>query len=234
MNFFDQIIQLTKQLLPTGRAWKVPVGGDFEKLIRALAVSEAQFYEDARSILHSLLPDNDNFTEDDATDWEERLGLITNVLVPLAERKLAIKRKLAYPGKNPAKSHFKYIEDQLQKAGFNVYVYENIFPVYPTGFESVSPVTINPNIFSEFQLNDQQLGNLQLGGYINNQVINHISEDVDLQFDVGNNFRCSFFISADPLGTYADVPLARKDEFRQMILRLKQVQNVAYLFINYI
>jgi uncharacterized protein YmfQ (DUF2313 family) len=101
----DKIITLTKQLYPTGRAFKMPVNGYFEKLHKALAVSEAQAYEDAISIKYSLLPDNNNFTADDATDWERRLGLPYSPSSTLSDRKAAILRKLQQPGTNPAKGH---------------------------------------------------------------------------------------------------------------------------------
>jgi hypothetical protein len=230
----DKILKLTRQLYPTGRAWKLPFFGYFEGLHKALAVSEAQAYEDAVSILYSILPDNSNFTSDDATDWERRLGLITNLATPLASRMLAIKRKMQAPGVNPAKGHYLNLEKQLQDAGFNVYVHENIIYNYPTGFSQYNPVTLNANISSQVQHGDHQHSDVQSGIYINSVIANSIYNSVDVGFNVGSNLRSTFFIGGSVLGTYANVTASREQEFRQLILNIKQVQTVGYLFINYI
>lgn len=232
MSITDKILKLSRQLYPTGRAFKMPAGGYLESLHIALAVSEAQAYSDACAILYSLLPDNTNFTTDDATDWERRLGLITNSAVPLNTRMLAILRKLQAPGANPAKGHYLYIQSQLQAAGFNVYVHENINYLYPTGFSQNNPSTLNPLILTQVQHGDKQHG-IQ-NAFINQIVANSIYNADDTYFNIGNNLRSTFFIGGSVLGTYATVPTAREPEFRQLILTLKQVQCVGYLFINYI
>lgn len=46
--------------------------------------------------------------------------------------------------------------------------------------------------------------------------------------------RSTFFIHGVTFPGEADVPLSRKDEFRQLILKLKPCQTVAYLQVNYI
>jgi len=230
----DKILKLTSQFYPTGRAWKLPTFGYFDRLHKALAVSEEQAYNDAVSTLYSILPDNSNFTSDDATDWERRLGLITNLATPLASRMLAIKRKMQAPGVNPAKGHYLHLEQQLQLAGFNVYVYENIIYNYPSGFSQNNPVTLNSNISSQVQHGDHQHGDVQSGIYINSIIANSIYNSVDVGFNIGSNLRSTFFIGGNALGSYANVPISREQEFRQTILNLKQVQTVGYLFINYI
>ena len=76
MTTQQKIMALTRQLYPTGRAFKMPAGGWLEKLHHALGISEAKAYNDAVSLLNGLLPDNPNFTEEDASTWEVRLGMI--------------------------------------------------------------------------------------------------------------------------------------------------------------
>jgi len=133
MTTLTKIKKLGKTLYPTGRAFKIPFGGVLDKLNSALSESEQRAFDDAVSILDSALPDNDNFTTGDATDWERRLGLITNPAVPLSDRKLAIIRKIRHPGNIPARQNFLYLQGQLQDAGFNVFVFENRFPTYADG-----------------------------------------------------------------------------------------------------
>jgi hypothetical protein len=234
MTLQDTILKLARQLNPTGRAFKTPFGGDYERLLRGLSKSEALAYADALSILDSTLPDNDNFTTDDATDWERRLGLITNELVPLADRKAAIIRKINHPGTIPARQNFRYLELQLQSASFNVYVFENRFPDGMGGYNTQTPGDLAGSGFSDVQHGDFQHGDIMHGGYYGNKVVNYIDEELDAAFNVGTNLRSTFFIGGTPVGTFANVDAQRKDEFRQLILRVKPVQSVAYLFINYV
>lgn len=234
MTTKGKIIELTRSLYPTGRAFKMPKDGVLDKLHDGLAESESEAYDDAVSILNSILPDNAEFTEDDATDWERRLGLITNDAVSLANRKLAIIRKMNHPGTIPARQHYLYLQGQLQAAGFDVYVYENRFPLYPDGYETRTPQEVSGGSGSGIQLGDFQLGDFQLGTQFFELVVNHIDPDFDNNFNIGLNLRSTFFIGGNPIGTYADVDLERKDEFRQLILKIKPVQTVAYLFINYV
>jgi len=231
----QNIRALTAQLFPTGRAFKRPVNGWLAGLVDALSLSENRAYTDALSILHAILPDNANFTADDATDWERRLGMITNTAVPLADRKLAIQRKMNHPGDIRARQHYLYVQGQLQAAGFDVYVFENRFDDGMGGYDTQSPFDIlGGGGVTEVQHGDIQHGDAQHGGVFSNIVANYIDEAQDSLFYISPNLRSTFFIGGTPLGTYANVSAERKDEFRQLILKLKPTQTVAYLFINYI
>lgn len=224
-------MKLSRQLYPTGRAWKMPFGGFLEKLHLGLAVSEERAYLDAVAIHYSILPDNDNFTVDDAIDWERRLGMVPSS-ASLADRKAAIIRKLNSPGRNPAKGNFMWIEEQLQLAGFNVFVYENRFSgatMTPLDLTDGSyPITV------EIQHGDFEHGEVNHGVAYTNKVANNIDERKDLFFSVAPNLRSTFYIGGNPLGSFADVPLVRKDEFRQLILKLKPCQTVAFLFVHFV
>lgn len=235
MTIQELILQQKRRRYPKGRAFRMNLDGYMYGVHRALSVSEAQAYNDSIAVLWSLLPDNERFTIADATDWNRRLAMIINVATPLPDRAAAIRRKMAAPGIQPAKAHFLYIQTQLQAAGFNVYVYENIFPDYPDGTITRSPVDINAAILTQVQQGDRQQGNgVQQGGYINQVVVNSLDNNVDAQFDIGPNLRATFFIGGATLGTYANVLATREQEFRQLILNLKQVQMVGILFVHYI
>ena len=239
MISLEKINLLTKQLYPTGRAFKVRAKSWIGQLHYALSLSENKAYLDGISILDSILPDNDNFTTDDATQWEVRLGMIVSN-ASLADRKLAIARKMNHPGTIRTRQHYLYLEGELRKAGFDVYVYENIFPAFGGGFETRSPISLNGGGGTiDLQHGDTlQHGNIQHGGVWSNIIVNHIDEDLDLTFNVGQNLRSTFFIGGFAFGTfggqYADIPSVRKDEFRQLILKIKPAQTVGYLFINYV
>lgn len=232
----DKIFKLTKQFFPTGRAFKIAEGSEKEKLIKALIISEEAAVNDALSIKNSILPDNAGFTADDATDWERRLGLASSPLVPLNSRKAAILQKLRAPGANPAKGNYRYLEEQLQLAGFNVFVFENRFPDYPNGWITQTPLAVSgaPGILKKNQYGQFQYGQRQYGARYNNLCVNFIDEARDNNFNIGGNFKMSFFVGGNPVGTFANVPAVRKEEFRQLIIRIKPVQAVGFLFINYI
>lgn len=234
MVLADKILKLAKQLYPTGRAFRMFKESELEMLNKALADSEARAYADAVSILDSALPDNQNFTAQDASDWERRLGLITNEAVSLINRKLAIIRKINHPGEIKARQNYLYLEGQLQSAGFNVYVHENRFSNGMGGYITRTPEEVSGLPGSFFQHGDIQHGDIQHGRAPGSIVANHINEAQDSIFNLGSNLRCTFFIGASYLGDYADVEIERKDEFRQLILRIKPVQAVGFLFINYV
>lgn len=235
MSFIkDQILNLTKQLLPTGRAFNTHSDSMVERMYKALSVSEEKNYLDIVSTLDSILPDNDNFTTDDATLWEKRLGLITNDLVPLSDRKLAIARKLNHPGTIRARQNYLYIQEQLRAAGFDVYVYENLTltpPAYIVGSDIAGIADHSTD--TEHMQTGMEHGSIYNGSLFKHCIVNSIFEEEDYFFNVGSNLRATFFIGGNPLGTFANVPTERKQEFRQLILRLKPVQTVGFLFINY-
>lgn len=258
----EKIIKASDQLFPTGRTFKGP--GWTKKLKTALAQSESRAVDDGIATLWAILPDNADFTEADATAWEKRLGLITNLATPLADRKTAIQRKMNHPGTILPRENYRFVEAQLQAAGFNVYVHENRFALGGGVYETHSPVEVLGDTYGDqSQLGSGQLGDFQLGGGFDIAfatlmeqvqlgdwqmgdsqlayrlrkeyfVANHISESIDEPFNIGANLKSTFFICDATLGEFADVAATRKDEFRQLILKLKPTQTVAYLFINYI
>ena len=162
----------------------MPENSYLENLMYALSLSENQAYNDALAIQNSILPDNAEFTADDATDWERRLGMIISPLVDLELRKLAIRRKMNHPGDIKARQHFLYIEGQLRAAGFDVYVYENRFPYggsyyTRTLFDIIGGVGID-----DLQHGDSQHGDSQHGGTYSNIIANYIDEVIDSNFSI--------------------------------------------------
>ena len=53
------------------------------------------------------------------------------------------------------------------------------------------------------------------------------------QFDIGDNYKSTFFIGGAVLGDFANVPFQREKEFRQLVLKLKPDQTIAFIFINF-
>ncbi len=221
---FD-LLKLTKRLYPTGRAFRIPAGGVFEKVHRALIVSEQAALDYAVDrTLDSLLADNDNFTVEDALVWERRLAIITSPDTNLINRRSAILRKYFAPfGLNTARQHFQRIQQELRLAGFDVYVHENLTGISPTVVAGTSQI----------QHGQFQHGQVNHGSGEVEKVANSINPDVDSAFNTGSNFFSTFFIGGQTFGDFATIPLTRQTEFRQLILQLKPAQTIAFLLITY-
>lgn len=240
--YSEELLKLGKMLYPTGRAFRMPKDGMSEKLHEALAEAEAELYTDALGILNSILPDNDNFTADDATDWERRLGIAGSSTTSLADRKAAILRKYSRPGTIRPRQNYLYIQSQLQAAGFNVEVFENIWDDGMGGTIQKAPADIYTpiNTIETQHAFNVQHGLTQHGSAYSGKIANHIEEEKDLYFSVGPDLRNLFYIAAPQVGgvwvgsPYVYLPLARKDEFRHLVLTLKPANQVAFLFVNYV
>ena len=228
--YFQGILNLTKQLYPTGRAWWMKKGGTFDLFHEGLAVSESQAYAASVGILDSILPDNDNFSSVDADNWEQALSIYKSSGVSLTDRKAAILRSIAYPGNVLGRQHVDYIENELRTAGFDVYVHENRFA------SGGGWVTVDPRaaIYGEVKYSEVKYGSVGISGFT--KIANYIDEAKDVSFDFGLavNQRATFFIGGAVFPNFANVDINRKNEFRELILKLKPAQMGGYLLINYV
>lgn len=229
--YFQNIINLTKQLYPTGRAWWLNINNFFYKLHEGLSLSENRAYQSAVNLLYKTLPDNDVFSEEDATNWERALGLIIDPALTLEERKIIIERQIQFPGDTLARQHYLYVQGELQKVGFNVYVIENRIPLGGGVYTIFNPV---PAIYGEFNYGQATYGGAGIGSYT--KIANYIDETKDDVFNFGtdDNLRASFFVGGSNLGDRANVDLSRKKEFRELLLKLKPAQTAGFLLIDYV
>jgi len=247
---YSEVLQrLSRALYPRGRAFKMPYatndsppsGGFLARLHKALSLSENRAFSAALGVLDSAIPDNPNFDADDATNWERALGIYSAVGTTLPDRILAIKTKMNFPGTTAARQHYSFIEDELQAAGFNVFVYENRFLTgSPPAYTTKTPTEVYGSAIGEASLGNFNLGETNLGSSWADDgvsiIANYIEESKDAAFGFGNNLRSTFYVSAPfvaGFASFADVTAVRKDEFRQLLLQLKPVQSVGILFIEY-
>lgn len=232
----EDLMKLTGQLYPTGRAWYLPELGVFNKFHEALNVSLLRLIEDAFSMVDSSFPDNENFTEEDAELWEFKLGLVTNTNLTLDQRKVIILKKMSYPQNVNLRQSRAFIQQYLNDLGFNVGIYENIF------YDEINNVYFRklPNeIQSSSLLESQHGGNFQHSnssqhGSGNFDVIANSSNDEEYAFGGNENLYATFFIaSPTDISQRASIPLTRKTEFRETVLKLKPAHLIAFTFINY-
>ena len=229
--YVDDILKLTKQLYPTGRAWWLNYQNTFYKFHEGLSYSESRAYSAANKILSSIIPDNDIFDEDDASNWERALGLFVQTSLLLADRKAAILRRMQHPGIIKARQHYLYLQGQLQDAGFDVYVNENRISNGDGTYSIYNPI---PSIHGEFNHGDNVHGNSGVSDYT--KIANYIDEDSDSSFDFGDetSLRATIFIGGENIGDRANVDILRKKEFRELILKIKPAQIAGFLLIDYV
>lgn len=227
-NLVEVFMNLIRQLYPTGRAWFLKVNSVFFNLHLAINRSFIRIIEDSKFTIDSIFPDNENFSIEDAALWEFRFGLVTNNFLSLEDRKKAILRKMAYPSNIKARQHRSFIESQLQKAGFNVWVHENT-PPYKTPEDIVS-------LFvgaTQHGPPTQHGAGTQHGSVGFNIVANLSTQNESYTIGAGNIW-ASFFIGGEILGSPAEVQSARLIEFKELILKLKPAHTVAFLFVNFV
>lgn len=229
MDRFDQILKLTKQLYPTGRAFNISFNSLMKKFMYALGKSEARAYDDSLSILSQILPDNDDFTAEDATLWENRLNIpVDPPGATLDERKELIARKYAFPGSFIYRQNWRYIEYQLQQAGFNVWVHENRFPDGP-GYTYLNPYEIE---VIQHSTETEHGYETEMGE--NNLDIIANSADPNESYDPGieTNYKGAFFIGGETFPDRAIIAPNLMPAFRKLVLTLKPVNTFAILLID--
>ncbi len=225
-EFKSSIMNFIKLMYPTGRAFNIPENSNFEKLHTGINEVTTALLGDAFSFFDSVFPDNENFTAEDAAIWERRLGLISISSLNLNIRRAAIFRKLRFPGNVAARQHRNYIEDQLRQAGFNIRIYPNVPP-----FQLPSDI-VNIEIPQTQHGDDLQHGLGSQHGGANFELIANSLERNE-SFSTGGNLSHTFFISGDTLETPAEILESRITEFRELVLKLKPANTVAFVIANY-
>jgi hypothetical protein len=116
-----------------------------KRLNNAFLKSYEKLYSDIYSLLNQILADNEGFDETDASNWERVFGL-SNIGLTLDERKANILRKQGYPNGVAERGNYLFIQDQLQAAGFDVYLHENRFADGSGGWNVVDPDSVTAGI----------------------------------------------------------------------------------------
>jgi len=224
---------LSRQLKPTGRAFKFPKGGNADGVLSVIDETIDTCATELASILFTILPDNDNFTEADAAIWEERLALVSGAT--LADRKLAIMRKLNSPGPAKGRLSLLYFQSQLQAAGFQVWVHENKFSDGMGGY-----VVTNPGDglggYTQHGLGIHGVSTHGASGFPYNSIIANFSrkEDEGSAIFSDEQLKATFFIGGQTFPNFAFIPANREREFRKLVLSLKSQHLTGYLLINFI
>lgn len=228
----DLLLGMVSDLYPTGRVWNLNEKSDFYKLHTAINKSFDDFIEFCQAMTDSSLPDNENFDIEDAAYLEYNLGLPTNEITPLSERKSKLLTKLAYPNNIRPRQHYLYIEKVLNDYGFNVKVYENMFYDINNEVYYLAP----QDVVNSLPDLTQHGGPTQYGGATQHGIGSYdtiANSMFDEQYNIGGsqNLWATFYIGGANFGEYANIPESRKTEFRELVLKLKPAHLVAYTLI---
>ena len=230
-------IDLTDQLYPTGRAWRFVNSSSLEKLHKAINDIFISFRDDAYSIVNTVIPDNEFFTVEDCIYWEGKLGLVSNSQLTLQLRKEIILTKLSFPKNIKARQSLNYMQKQLISYGFTeVKIYANMFQNPDGSYYYLSPQDIATNASMVVQHGGTtQHGNSTQHGDSNFEVIANEITNEDYSTG-GDAYLWATFFIASPISLYEKgaVPNIRKQEFKELILKLKPAHTVAFTLINYI
>lgn len=226
------LLNLIKQLFPTGRAFKIWPTSNFELLHDGINEPLEEWLTQTKGLYDQLLPDNDNFTIEDAAIWEVRLGLPGEGT--FNERKLAISRKLNHPGNTLGRLSKSFFESQLQLAGFDVYVHENRFPDGIGGYMVINPGD-GSGAYTQHGLGEHGISAHGTTGFPYDSICaNHVDKTLEqLPVYTNDQLRYTIFIGAQQFPNPANVPARREEELRKLILTLKAQHIVCYLLINY-
>jgi uncharacterized protein YmfQ (DUF2313 family) len=221
------ILELKKQLLPTGRAFKVPhIGsqnteytGIFENLLLGRGIKESEVYSDAVGILDSLIPDNNNFDVSDCSAWEKTLSI--SPAINLTDRKNAIYSKMQFPLNTEGRQHKNYLEYRLNQAGFICKVYEwNDISNYIVGLMHSTGTIHNSGTIHQ-----------NLTFPIFTQVVaNYIDAEKEPTIVLNSlNINSFFWISGLAFNNPITITSDRIKEFRNIILQIKPVQKIGLI-----
>ncbi len=214
-------------------------GGILYRLHRALSYVLEEAWTANAGTLNAIMPDNPAFTIADARDWYRRLGIYDSGLVSFADMKLAIARKLSFPLVPLDKQHYLYIENQLRAAGFDVRVYKNKFSDGAGGWitkrpEEILGVTYGAAIHSSAVFHGAITHGAAYGTTWPHKIVNYLEEAMDTPFNIGANYRSTFYIAGATVDAFATLDVNREIEFRQLVLKLKRAETCALCFINYV
>lgn len=225
--------KLVKQLYPTGRAFRLSSNSQFARLHDAFNEQLQPAIDSIKSLYDQMLPDNPNFTEEDAAVWERRLGLVGGGT--LEERKLAIARRLNHPGNTLGRLSQSYFQSQLRAAGFDVYVHKNRFDDGAGGFMVINPGDGTGDYTQHGPTRHGVAVHGTTGFPYDSIIANHVDPSLEPTPNFSNTqLRATFFIGAEVFPNRANIPAARETEFRKLVLTLKPQPAVGYLLVNYI
>lgn len=235
--------RLFKYLLPRGcEAWNLTIDRPLRQFFDALKVIGEDVKEYIDLIWFDIFPQ----TTRELSMWENQFGLIDSGLTE-QERRDRLEATWAQTGGQS----IKYIQDQLQANGFDVYLHEWFDPTsIPAVNVKVCVTPRNPNLLTNLKLlankitvtrpayiaaAGEDLMECGEATAICGNFIDLIIEDVEYDIPTDpDKWAYIFYVGGATYGDSANVPASRQNEFETLLMKLKPASNWAGLLINYV
>jgi hypothetical protein len=217
VDYSSKFMRITRQLLPTGRAWWLAANSYISNIFEALSVSDSRIENDIINIKYSILADSNFMSLEAVERWESIFAIKSSTVIE--DRILAINQRQSYPGNVLARQSMPYIQSQLQLAGFNVYLSK--------GFD-VSTAEYYDDCYYDDVIYDSTSDVFEI---IANDVV--VNRDAHFCLSSLDDYAI-YTISASDIISNAQIQVERKNEFRELILRLKPAQVVCVLKVTYV
>jgi hypothetical protein len=249
MLFFRQLVHL----LPDAAAWRVTV----QKTLRRFLLGLTQFPADAREFIDAVYADHFSESTRELALWEEQFGL-TEAATEDARRLQIAGAWAAQGGQSP-----RYLQDTVRAAGFDVYLHEWwLLPAtVPRVARNPLTYTAQPKIGS-VQCGDDlahctspsapvplvlpvgaELEDIypQCNRWLANPDDIHYLVNLMLTRDAPppvpeDPARWPYFLyfSSATIGTKAQVPAARREEFERLLLKIRPAQQWIVTYVDYV
>jgi hypothetical protein len=181
------------------------------------------------NLLLQKFADNDSFTIDDCVVWERVLGLKISNLTLEQRKEIILKRQtnadiLQYTNTK------EYIQKVLQDNGFDLYVHENrVWDGTKYVNKKFTATTYDTAYYDTDYYDDN---GISYSEYVENY-LEYADENTELFSNLGEYNEC-FIIGSSVENTYANLSVNKRIELRDLILKTKPTNTVAFLQINFI
>lgn len=238
-------LNLFKHLLPRAKAWSITK----KKKLRDFFDGLTGTPDDVRSFYDDIFLDIFPETTREIEYWENQFGITPSPCNSTSQRRQAlISAWKAQGGQSP-----RYIQDTLQNSGFDVYIHEWWEPGTepPLGSHSCATprdpgfwvnsggtllvnkiLVITPDYIplcgeAEAECGEPNAGCGNYFDFINSYVEYTVPTDQ-------SKWPYFFYLGGATFGTFADIPLCKKEEFERFVLKIKPTQTWVVLLVNYI
>ena len=181
------------------------------------------------SIQDQRIPDNENFTSDDAENWERVFGIIPPAGSTLEDRKKVILSYWSIPSYENRLTK-DYLQEQLNIAGYDVQVVENRF--YDPLSNTFKVLADND---SEFDSNTFDSFVFDGTGYDPTEILmNYIDPAKEDPINLNEFNANNVIFIGHPTEPRANIDISKKSQFRELILKYKPAHMACMIFVNYV
>lgn len=236
------MLTLIIRLFPRAEAWRIAIGSWLRKLLEGFASLPAAarvFIDRVYEQLNPRTVDAENIP-----DWERQFGINFPASDEVTRRLALAAKWAATGGQSP-----QYIEDTLQAAGFNVYVHEWWVPPNEAPRTARDPrAYANQPLIGQYQCipdgeTQHECADVSNGPQCTEWLMNEVNYIVNDNLTPiapppipsdPDRWRFFIYIGAETFPNSAEVPMSRRDEFRELLLTICPAQQWIVTLVDYV